>query len=426
MKSSTSTGLKKSIGMPQAIALYISAVLGSGILIVPGLAAEIAGPASLLAWGFMALFILPMALSMGLLSARYPSVGGVSHFVTLAFGARTGSLVGWFFLMSVPFGAPVAALTGAGYLTSALGLGENMRIALATLILLIGLFMNIVGMKLIGRIQIAVVISIVAVLLFIFAAALPQMQASHFTPFMPNGWMSVGRAGALLFWCFIGWEAVSHLSEEFEDPQRAAIKGVSIAAVIVSTLYFLVALATVGTQSYLKTGSDSALIWIINEPLGRIGALIIGITGMLICTATIIAYIGAASRVAYSLSRQGDAPKWMGILSKRYHTPVGALIFLSICFILVLLLYGSKVVSLTTIIQLPNASFILTYLFGCAAGVRLLRDSKWGVSISLISLLCTAFVFPFTGWAILYPCVITIGFWIVTLFGKKEAAISTK
>ncbi|MNI67045.1 putative transporter [compost metagenome] len=147
---------------------------------------------------------------------------------------------------------------------------------------------------------------------------------------------------------------------------------------------------------------------------------------MLICTATIIAYIGAASRVAYSLSRQGDAPKWMGILSKRYHTPVGALIFLSICFILVLLLYGSKVVSLTTIIQLPNASFILTYLFGCAAGVRLLRDSKWGVSISLISLLCTAFVFPFTGWAILYPCVITAGFWIVTLFGKKEAAISTK
>ncbi|MNW32499.1 Inner membrane protein YjeH [compost metagenome] len=426
MKNSTSTGLKKSIGMPQAIALYISAVLGSGILIVPGLAAEIAGPASLLAWGFMALFILPMALSMGLLSARYPSAGGVSHFVTLAFGARIGSLVGWFFLMSVPFGAPVAALTGAGYLTSALGLGENMRIALATLILLIGLFMNIVGMKLIGRIQIAVVISIVAVLLFIFAAALPQMQASHFTPFMPNGWMSVGRAGALLFWCFIGWEAVSHLSEEFEDPQRAAIKGVSIAAVIVGTLYFLVALATVGTQSYLKTGSDSALIWIINEPLGRIGALIIGITGMLICTATIIAYIGAASRVAYSLSRQGDAPKWMGILSKRYHTPVGALIFLSICFILVLLLYGSKVVSLTTIIQLPNASFILTYLFGCAAGVRLLRDSKWGVSISLISLLCTAFVFPFTGWAILYPCVITAGFWIVTLFGKKEAAISTK
>ncbi|MNP17072.1 putative transporter [compost metagenome] len=147
---------------------------------------------------------------------------------------------------------------------------------------------------------------------------------------------------------------------------------------------------------------------------------------MLICTATIIAYIGAASRVAYALSRQGEAPKWMGILSKRYQTPVGALTFLAVCFIMVLLLYGSKAVSLTTIIQLPNASFILTYLFGCAAGVRLLRDNRWGTSISLISLLCTAFVFPFTGWAILYPFVITIGFWTVTLFSKKEADISIK
>lgn len=72
------TSLKRTIGMPQAIALYIGAVLGSGVLIVPGLAAEMAGPASLLAWGFMTLLILPLALSMGLLSAKFPNAGGVS------------------------------------------------------------------------------------------------------------------------------------------------------------------------------------------------------------------------------------------------------------------------------------------------------------------------------------------------------------
>lgn len=101
----TSSKLQKGIGLPQAIALYIGAVLGSGVLIVPGLAAEMAGPASLLAWGFMTLLILPMALSMGLLSAKYPNAGGVSHFVTLAYGEKAGTLVGWFFLMSVPIGA---------------------------------------------------------------------------------------------------------------------------------------------------------------------------------------------------------------------------------------------------------------------------------------------------------------------------------
>lgn len=402
--------LQRNIGMTQAIALYIGAVLGSGVLIVPGLAAEIAGPASLLAWGLMTLLILPLALSMGLLSARFPNAGGVSHFVTLAFGPKAGALVGWFFLMSVPVGAPVAALTGAGYMTAAMGWGNPARIALAAGMLVIGLVTNWLGMKVAGKVQIAVVIAIVAVLVFSFAAALPNMERVNFTPFAPHGWMSVGQAAAILFWCFIGWEAVSHLSEEFKDPQRAAVKGVSIAAIIVGILYFLSALATVGTQSYLHGGADASLLWIISRPLGAWGGFIAGLTGLFICTATIIAYAGAASRVAYALARQGEAPKWMGRLSAHYQTPVGAISFLTVCFIIVLSLYGSGLVSITTLITFPNATFILTYIGGCAAGIRLLRGSRLGVTISLISFAATVCVFPFTGWAILYPLVITLVF----------------
>lgn len=310
-----STKLQRGIGLPQAIALYIGAVLGSGVLIVPGLAAELAGPASLLAWGFMILLILPMALSMGLLSAKYPNAGGVSHFVKLAYGERAGTLVGWFFLMSVPIGAPVAALTGAGYLTAALGWGEGAKIAVAAAMLAIGLFTNWIGMQLAGKIQIAVVIAIAAVLVFSFAAALPRMESAHFTPFLPHGWLSVGQAASMLFWCFIGWEAVSHMSEEFKDPQKAAIKGVTAAAIIVGILYFLSALATVGTQSYLKSGSDSSMVWIISQPLGAWGGIVAGVTGLFICMAGIIAYTGAAARVAYAMAREGKAPKWWSGLS---------------------------------------------------------------------------------------------------------------
>ncbi|KUP23686.1 amino acid permease [Paenibacillus sp. DMB5] len=415
--------LQRNIGMPQAIALYIGAVLGSGVLIVPGLAAEMAGPASLLAWGFMTLLILPLALSMGLLSAKYPNAGGVSHFVTLAFGPRAGAMVGWFFLMSVPIGGPVAALTGAGYMTAAMGWGDGARIALASAMLAVGLITNWIGMQVAGKVQIAVVIAIVSVLVFSFAAALPRMESAHFTPFMPHGWTSIGQAAAILFWCFIGWEAVSHLSEEFKDPQRAAIKGVTVAAVIVGVLYFLSALATVGTQSYLRGGADSSLVWIISQPLGAWGGFIAGLTGMFICTATIIAYTSAASRVAFALARQGYAPRWMSRLSARYQTPSGATMFLLGCYAVVLFLYGSGLLSITTLIQFPNATFILTYIGGCAAGIRLLKGSRLGVTISWISFIATVAVFPFTGWAIGYPVVIVACFTAIVWLRNSRSSL---
>ncbi|CAM2928486.1 amino acid permease [Paenibacillus sediminis] len=401
------TRLNRTIGLPQAVALYIGAVLGSGVLIVPGLAAEIAGPASLLAWGLMSILVLPMALVMGLLSAKYPDAGGVSSFVKRAFGEKSGTLVGWFFLMSVPIGGPVAALTGAGYMTSVFGWGDNVRVLLAAIMLLLALMINFVGMKLAGIVQIAVVGAIIAVLILAIIGAVPHVEAVHFTPFMPHGWTSVGQAAAILFWCFIGWEAVSHLSEEFVDPQREAIKGVSVAAVIVGVLYFLTALAAVGTHSYGNSGSDASLVIVIEKLLGPSGAILAGVTAMFICTATVIAYAGAASRLAYALARQGDAPKWFGAVSHKYGTPVGGLLFLTICFISVLVLYKTGLVSLTTLIQLPNATFILTYLGGCAAAIRLLKDGKWGVRISWLSFILTAIIFPFVGWAVLYPLVIT-------------------
>ncbi|GMA50954.1 amino acid permease [Alicyclobacillus contaminans] len=408
------------IGLPQAVALYIGAVLGSGVLLVPGLAAEIAGPASLLAWGMMALLVLPMALVMGLLSARFPNAGGVSHFVTRAFGERAGATVGWFFLMSVPIGAPVAAITGAGYLTAALDWGLGARVAIAAVILLIGIVLNTVGMKLAGQVQVAVVAAIIAVLLLAIAGSAPSIHADNFTPFAPHGWVSVGRAAAILFWCFIGWEAVSHLSEEFVNPAREAIRGVTIAAMLVGVLYFLTALAAVGTHSYGSAASSASLVLVIQHLFGRAGAILAGFTAVFICTATVIAYVGAASRLAQALARGGHAPKPLAWTSQRFGTPIGGIGFLTLCFMGVLTLYGAGMVSLTTLIQLPNATFILTYLGGCAAGVRLLRGTFGGAFVSWLSLVMTAVIFPFVGLAALYPLVIAGSLWSVLRWQSRK------
>lgn len=195
-------------------------MIGSGVLLIPGLAAEKAGPASILAWLVMSILVLPMAITMGLLSARYPSSGGVSTFVRTAYGDRFGNMVGWFFLLSVPIGAPILSVTGANYIAILLNWSESQVYVAAGLLLLAVLMMNVVGLHVAARVQTVVVSLIITILILAVVASIPHASVTHFTPFLPNGWLSVVQAAGLMFWCFIGWEAVTHLSEEFVDPAK--------------------------------------------------------------------------------------------------------------------------------------------------------------------------------------------------------------
>ncbi|MCM3024990.1 APC family permease [Heyndrickxia ginsengihumi] len=412
---------KKSEGtvrLPQAIALYIGAVLGSGILIVPGLAAQMAGPASLTDWGMMLILVLPLSMCMAFLAQKYPHAGGVSHFVTLAFGSAFGNLVGWFFLMSIPIGAPVAALTGAGYLCSALNLSANAQIIAASVILLFAVVLNYIGMRFAGKVQVGVVVGIICVLLLAIVGAIPNMERENFQPFMPHGITSVGFASTILFWCFIGWEAVSHLSEEFVNPKKDVMKATVIAAVLIGILYFATAVAVVGTKSYGHV-SQASLVIIAEKAFGPFGGILIGFVSLLICLATVIAYIGAASRLAYSLALNGYAPKWFSIQSKKFATPKGGLFFLTLCFTAVMGMYALHIYTLTELIQLPNATFLLTYLSGCAAGVVLFKKQKQQFLISFISLLATIIMFLFVGKAIIYPLIIVLFFTAYHVLAKR-------
>ncbi len=404
----TSLPKTASLDLRQIIALYIGSVLGSGILLLPGLTADLAGPASLLAWGVMGLLAIPMALTMGLLSIRFPHSGGVSHFVSTAFSPGLGSLVGWFFLLSAIMAVPVIALTGAGYACSAFGLGEGSRLPVTILILAAGILSNYFGMKMTGQVQMAVVVATISILVGAVAGSLPAIDPAHFSPFMPSGPVSVGQAATLIFWCFLGWEAVSHVTGEFENPRRDVVKGTIIASIIISILYLATACVVIGTGSYGPGISEVSLIHLIGITAGSYGMLIAGVITLFITIAPSIAYTGAASRLCYTLARTGSAPETLSRLSARYQTPVGGLLFLTLCFSTILAIYYSGIIPLATLIQIPNATFILTYLGGCAAGLVLLRDSRLGMAVSGISLVLTGIVFCFVGWAVLWPCIITL------------------
>ncbi|MEV1202506.1 amino acid permease, partial [Microbispora rosea] len=109
----------------QGAAMYVGAVLGTGVIALPALAAQAAGPASLLAWLGLVVLSAPLAAAFAALGARHPDSGGVSTYARLAFGDRAAVVVGWCFYFAIPPSAAAAALFGGEYVAAAVGGGTG-------------------------------------------------------------------------------------------------------------------------------------------------------------------------------------------------------------------------------------------------------------------------------------------------------------
>src|SRR5438067_6724979 len=182
--------LRRSITLPQAVALYAGAVIGAGVLILPGVGAGEAGPASLLAWTFDGLLGVPIALTFAALAARYPDAGGVATFTTRAFGAAAGAVVGWSYFVAAAVAQALVVLSGGHYAADALGLDRAQTFALAGATLALAVFANLYGLRVSARLQLALSAGVAVVLLAATAAALPHVRTAALTPFMPHGWHS--------------------------------------------------------------------------------------------------------------------------------------------------------------------------------------------------------------------------------------------
>src|SRR6185503_12444757 len=140
----------------QGTALYIGAVLGTGVIALPALAANAAGPASLLAWLALILLSVPLAATFSALGARYPDAGGISTCVKLAFGTYPAAIVGWCFLLAVPVGGPAAARFAGAYVQAAIG-GGTATIMVTAFALVLGItLINAFGVTLSGKVQVLV------------------------------------------------------------------------------------------------------------------------------------------------------------------------------------------------------------------------------------------------------------------------------
>ena len=393
------------------MALYVSSVLGAGVLVIPGLAAQAAGPASLLAWALLSVASYPFAYTFSRLSARNPESGGIYSFAREAFGDRAAAVAAWLFVAWAITGAPAISLAAGSYVASSVPLTRPEVFLVAGLLLVMSFSINYCGIRLSGRVQLASVAVIVSVLSFAVVASAGSVRASNFAPFLPNGVASVGVAAALIVWSFLGYENVSNVAEEFENPKRDFNRSVAVSVLLISVLYLAVAVATVGTGAYESGGGITPFSTLMSSILGASGGLVISALAVVIIFSTVNAYVAGMARIVYAAARDGSFPGALAKVNPKTGVPGRSVLALLSLVLASLFVFYVLDFPIQPAFLATSGSAIMTYVIGSAAGIRLLKEKGARRVLPWASLLVSLAILPFIGGLLVFSlCAAFVGF----------------
>ncbi|KAA1417020.1 amino acid permease [Nocardioides humilatus] len=399
--SPSSEGTGGTVTVVQGTALTLAAVLGTGVISLPALAIDAAGPASLLAWAALLLISVPLAATFAALGARHPDGGGVATYARLAFGERVSTMVGWGFFLAIPIGAPVAAGFAAAYVADAVGGGRTTEVVVTAAVICVVAVMNWFGIQVSAGVQLAIAAVIATLLLVVIVVSLPRVDTANFTPFLTHGWSGVGSAAAVLVWAFAGWEIVSSLSAEYRNPARDIGRATSITLAVVTVLYLGIAFVTIGVLGNAE--GRAPLADLLAGAFGGWARPLTTVVAVLLTVGAINSYFAGASRLGASLAITGAMPRWLGSdIGDGRRTPRHALSVVVALGLAVTI--GEAVLGLKTdaTLLVTTGTFALVYVVGTAAAVRLLPGG-WPRVAAVLSLAASVALVVLTGWAVLLP-----------------------
>jgi amino acid efflux transporter len=378
--------LNKELGLLQGIALLSTSLLGTGIFVVPALAATAAGAASLWAWMILIALVLPVAFTFAQLGKRFPHAGGAPHLIGRAFGLRMEGVSALLFLAVLPVGLPAALHIASGFWLALFDLDRVglLAIELATLaaILLLGQRPP----KASGLLQGLIAVAIVALIWWM--GDLPR-TSQPLLPAMDGQWHLLPTALGVMFWCFVGIEAFTHLGEEFKRPERDFPLALLLGVLLAGLVYWACSVAVLSFATYGDVHSDTtALPRLFEQLLGEQARALVAVLGYLACFASMNVYIQGFARLIWSLAEEGRLPASLAVRN-RQGVPGKALLLVVISCALCAVLSATLKLSVDDLIRYANGNFVLIYLFSMAAGWVLLRGI-WRLLAGLSTLLCAA------------------------------------
>jgi len=368
------------LSVPRAAALYIGALLGPGLLLLPGLAAAQAGPASILAWaGLLVLSAILAAVFSGL-GRAVPGAGGAAGYAAAGLGRRAAAVTRWWFLAGVITGAPIVCLIGASYMTALTGGGQLTRAAIAAGLLLGVLGLAAGGVRASTLAQLLLVALLVTVVITAVTGSAHAGHAGNWTPFAPHGWLSIGRAASTLMLSFVGWEAVAPLTGRLRAGQLPRVIGIAFG--VTAVLYLGLAVATI---SCLGHGADLAvpLADLLQLAMGPAGRAVAAVAALILTAGSVNAYLSGATEMLRELSG-GRTGAFLGFIAATGLALIG--------------LSAAGLADTAALVSVPTTMFVCVYLSCTAAAVRILGARlRLAAAVAVVAVLA---ILVFCGWGI--------------------------
>lgn len=323
--ASPQSTLARTLGLADAVAIGIGAVVGAGIFVVTGVAAGIAGPAFLVSLAIAGVAAACNALSSAQLAAEYPQAGGTYEYGYRVLHPWAGFAAGWLFLASKAAAAGTVGL-GLGAYLGVLAPGVPARgVAVGAVIVFTAL--NTWGVRKSSAANFAIVAVAVGSLLVFAGVAAASFDPAKLRPFAPAGAGGVMRGAALLFFAYTGYARVATLGEEVRDPRTTIPRAIVITITCALLLYAVVALTAVGAVGApVLAASDEPLAEAARRlPVAGLerGVAAGAVAAML---GVLLSQILGLSRMVFAMARRGDLPQGLAKVDPGSGVPLRAVL----------------------------------------------------------------------------------------------------
>ncbi|MDD1700851.1 MAG: APC family permease [Methanoregula sp.] len=369
---------KKDLSLFDVTNIIVGSVIGADIYVASAIIAGLLGPFSLVIWVIAGIFATVIALVFAYCSYYVPKVGGPFAFVSEAFDDFFGYLTGWSMWIAELISLPVFAIAFVRYLEYLLPLNTPGEILVKGIFLFSLTSINIIGVKLAGRVNdVLTLIKLLPLLIligagFIFMVMHPSVVAGNYHPFVPLGVSATGTSLVLVFWAYVGFELGTLPAAEVKDPKTTIPKAIIIGMSIVALFYLSTNLIVYGSVNWVDLASSST-------PLILVGGVLLGTAGTLIMTIGALFSVSGSdesgmlgtARLSYAMSIDGLFPKIFSHIHPRFKTPyIGLVLQGTIAFLL------SIYSPITGLISFAVFNLAFAFLLTCLALIVLTRNTE--------------------------------------------------